>query len=185
MRHLLSVSNILKRIVTAIGNVAAWSAVLLMAVILFDVVSRRFFSVGSSELQELEWHLHTVLFMFCLGLGYVRNAHVRIDMLWENLGPRTKCWIEIIGILTFMMPFCLVVIYYGGELTHRSFIKGEVSSSTTGLPYRWLIKSAIPIGMSVLLMAGVAVLLEKIHTLWTFAQGDDDGAGSGPDLAET
>ncbi|HBT42847.1 MAG TPA: C4-dicarboxylate ABC transporter permease, partial [Rhodospirillaceae bacterium] len=57
MRHLLSVSNILKRIVTAIGNVAAWSAVLLMAVILFDVVSRRFFSVGSSELQELEWHL--------------------------------------------------------------------------------------------------------------------------------
>ena len=139
MRHLLSVSNILKRIVTAIGNVAAWSAVLLMAVILFDVVSRRFFSVGSSELQELEWHLHTVLFMFCLGLGYVRNAHVRIDMLWENLGQ----------------------------------------------PYRWLIKSAIPIGMSVLLMAGVAVLLEKIHTLWTFAQGDDDGAGSGPDLAET
>lgn len=177
MHHLLTVSNILSRIVTAIGNVAAWSAVLLMAVILFDVVSRRFFSVGSSELQELEWHLHTVLFMFCLGLGYVRNAHVRIDMVWENLGPRTKCWIEIIGILTFMMPFCLVVIYYGGELTHRSFIRGEVSSSTTGLPYRWLIKSAIPLGMSVLLMAGIAVLLEKVHALWAFSQGADDTPG--------
>lgn len=165
MLRLLRTSNALGGIVEKIGRLAAWVAIALIVVILFDVVSRRFFAMGSSKLQEFEWHLHTVLFMFCLGIGYIHDTHVRIDIIRERLGRRTRCWIEILGCILFLIPFCLVVIYYGAELTHRSWIKGEISSSATGLPFRWLIKSAIPIGMSVLLLSSVTVLLRQIVML--------------------
>src|SRR5690606_25838859 len=115
--------------------------------------------------QELEWHLHTVLFMFCIGLGVIHDSHVRIDIIRERLGPRAQGWIEIIGCVLFLIPFCLLVMYYGWELTSRSWDKGEISSSAAGLPYRWLIKSAIPIGMGVLLLGAISSLLRSIVKL--------------------
>lgn len=166
MQLLLKISDFLGDAVEKIGRLAAWIAIALIAVILFDVVSRRFFAMGSSKLQELEWHFHTVLFMFCLGIGYIHDTHVRIDMVREKLGRRAQCWIEILGCVLFLIPFCLVVIYFGAELTHRSWLKGEISSSATGLPFRWLIKSAIPIGMSVLLLSAFSVLLRRIVMLF-------------------
>lgn len=165
MHHLLRISDALGSFVNKIGRLASWTFFILVGVILVDVIGRHFFSIGSSQLQELEWHLHTVLLMFCIGFGYVQDSHVRIDIIRERLGRRTQCWIEIVGCVLFLIPFCLVVIYYGMELTGRSWDKSEISSSAAGLPYRWLIKSAIPIGMSVLLLAGVSVLLRRIVML--------------------
>ncbi|NGM87223.1 TRAP transporter small permease subunit [Parapusillimonas sp. SGNA-6] len=165
MQRILRVSNALAAFAEKVGYVAAWAALVLVVVIMFDVIGRHFFSVGSSKLQELEWHLHTILFMFCLGLGYVHDTHVRIDIVREKLGRRTKCWIEIIGAIFFLIPFCLVVIYYGIELTQRSWLANEISSSATGLPYRWLIKASIPIGTAVLLAAGISMLLRSIVRL--------------------
>jgi len=165
MQRILKVSNALAAFAEKVGYVAAWAALVLVAVIMVDVIGRHFFSVGSSKLQELEWHLHTVLFMFCLGLGYVHDTHVRIDIVREKLGRRTRCWIEIIGAILFLVPFCLVVMYYGVELTQRSWLANEISSSATGLPYRWLIKATIPLGTLVLLVAGISMLLRSIVRL--------------------
>ncbi|MGV3656010.1 MAG: TRAP transporter small permease subunit [Noviherbaspirillum sp.] len=165
MRHLLRISNLLGGIADRIGRWASWAFLALVIVIMFDVIGRHFFSIGSSKLQELEWHLHTVLFMFCLGFGYMSDSHVRIDIVRERLGPKTQCWIEIIGCVLFLIPFTLVVLYYGLELTERSWDKGEISSSAAGLPYRWLIKSAIPIGMFFLLLAAISILLRRIVML--------------------
>jgi len=176
MRFLLKFSDFLGSTVEKIGRLAAWVAIALIAVILFDVISRRFFAMGSSKLQELEWHFHTVLFMFCLGIGYIHDTHVRIDMVREKLGRRTQCWIEILGCVLFLIPFCLVVIHFGAELTHRSWLKGEISSSATGLPFRWLIKSTVPIGMSVLLLSAFSVLFRRIVMLFRpdLCEVDDD-----------
>jgi TRAP-type mannitol/chloroaromatic compound transport system permease small subunit len=165
MKTLLRISDALDRFVVGIGRFAAWSFVLLVVVIMFDVITRRFLSMGSVKLQEMEWYLHALLFLMCLGLGYVHNTHVRIEILSERFSERTRCWIEVAGCLLFLIPFCLLVIYYGGELTQRSWAKGEVSASATGLPYRWLIKAAVPAGMSVLLVGAVSVLMRRIVML--------------------
>ncbi|RIY39892.1 C4-dicarboxylate ABC transporter permease [Neopusillimonas maritima] len=166
MQGMLRLSNALGRFVERVGVIAAWSALVLVAVIIIDVVGRHFFSTGSSKLQELEWHLHTILFMFCLGLGYVHNTHVRIEIVSEKLGRCALCIIEILGCLLMLLPFCFVVIYYGMELTQRSWEVSEISSSATGLPYRWLIKSAIPLGTLVLAISGISILLRNIVRLF-------------------
>ncbi|MPZ09642.1 MAG: TRAP transporter small permease subunit, partial [Kiloniellaceae bacterium] len=121
---------------------------------------------GSTKLQEAEWHFHVILFAFCIGYAYLKDAHVRIDLLREKLNERTQWWIEIAGILLFLLPYCGLVVWFGINFTERSFATSEISASATGLTHRWLIKAVIPIGFTILALSGIAILLRKIVELF-------------------
>ena len=166
MKFLLRLDEIAESLVVGIGRIAAWSAVLLMIVIVFDVITRRFFVLGSTKLQDLEWHLHAILFLFCLGYAYLKDAHVRIDLVREQLSDRAKLWIELIGCLLFLIPYTIIVIYYGVDWWHRSFIQNEMAESATGLPFRWIIKAALPIAFVVLLISAVGMAFRKLVQLF-------------------
>ena len=166
MEVLIRVSEGLDRVITKVGKIAAWAGLILILITVFDVVTRRFFVLGSTKLQELEWHFHTILFAFCLGFAYLKDAHVRIDLLRENLSERTRWWIELAGCLLFLIPYCALVIYFSVEYTYKSFATSEVSASATGLTHRWIIKSAIPLGFTFLALSGIAVVLRKIVELF-------------------
>lgn len=166
MELLIRVSETLDRVITKIGKIAAWAGLALILVTVFDVITRRFFVLGSTKLQELEWHLHTILFAFCLGFAYLKDAHVRIDLVRENLSERTQWWIELAGCLFFLIPYCALVIHFSIEYTYKSFATDEVSASATGLTHRWIIKSAIPLGFILLALSGIAVVLRKIVELF-------------------
>ena len=166
MELLMRVSEGLDRIIVKVGKIAAWAGLFLILVTVFDVVTRRFFVLGSTKLQELEWHFHTILFAFCLGFAYLKDAHVRIDLVRESLSERTQWWIELAGCLLFLIPYCALVIHFSIEYTYKSFATSEVSASATGLTHRWIIKSAIPLGFTFLALSGVAVVLRKIVELF-------------------
>ena len=166
MEGLARLSEVLDRVVVWVGRIAAWVAIALMSVILFDVITRRFLVLGSTKLQELEWHLHTVLFALCLGFAYIKDAHVRIDLVRERLSVRAQWWLELCGCLFFLIPFCLVVLYFGADWWQRSYAINEGSSSATGLPYRWIIKAVLPIGFVFLLLATVTVVIRKLIELF-------------------
>ncbi len=160
MEALLKLSDGIDAIVSRIGKWAALLSIPLMLTIMFDVIQRKFGGQGSIKLQELEWHLHTSLFMLCFGFGYIRDSHVRIELIRDNLRPRTRAIVEMIGAIICILPFCALVIYFGYDFVLRSFENHEVSASTTGLTHRWLIKSTIPIGFGLLAMAGFSVFLK-------------------------
>lgn len=166
MESLVKVSNLFSRIATRTGQLTAWLMLALMGVIIFDVVTRRFFVLGSTKLQELEWHIHTVLFMLCLGYAYIKNAHVRIELVREHLSPRSQIWLELLGCIVFMLPYCLMIAYFGVDFVARSYEMGEISSAMTGLAHRWIIKSFLPIGFVLLLISGLSVLLRSVVLLF-------------------
>lgn len=166
MKFLLRLDEITESWIVWIGRVTAWVAIALMIVIVFDVITRRFLVLGSTKLQELEWHIHAVLFLFCLGYAYLKDAHVRIDLVRERVSRRTQLWIELIGCLFFLIPYCIIVIYYGADWWHRSFEQNEMAASATGLPYRWIIKAALPIGFVILLLSAVGMAFRKIVQLF-------------------
>lgn len=166
MELLTRVSEGLDRVITKIGKIAAWAGLALILITIFDVVTRRFFVLGSTKLQELEWHFHVILFALCIGYAYLKDSHVRIDLVRENLSERTQWWIELTGCLLFLLPYCALIVYFGIDFTQRSFDNNEVSASATGLTHRWLIKSMIPIGFSLLALSGFAIVLRKIVELF-------------------
>ena len=166
MQKLFRIQEFLARIVIGVGKLSAWLSIPLMVVIIFDVVTRRFLVLGSTKLQEAEWHLHAVLFLLCIGFTYIQDAHVRIDLLRERLSTRARDWVEFVGCIVFVIPYCLIVVYFAEDFVARSWAVGEASDSATGLPYRWAIKACLPVGLFVLLLSGITILLRKIIELF-------------------
>jgi TRAP-type mannitol/chloroaromatic compound transport system permease small subunit len=143
-----------RRAVTAGGYLSA--LVFLPALILtsiFDIVTRRFIQLGSTSLQELTWHFFFACVMFSIGYGYLKDRHVRVDILRERLPTGVKRRVEKLLLAAFLIPFCLVMIWFGSRMTWLSFLQGEHSRAALGLSARWIIKAALPLGVVLLLLA--------------------------------
>ncbi len=171
-KKVLQFSQYLEKVVIFFGKAGSWLAFPLIFIIIFDIITRRFFILGSTKLQEMEWHLHTALFLLTLGFAYIKNSHVRIEIVREKYSTLTKSIFEIIGIIFFLIPYTYIIIYYGIDFVSRSFNLSEVSSALTGLSHRWVIKAFIPLGLFILLLAGLSILLRNIVFLISYFAKD-------------
>ncbi|PJE38090.1 C4-dicarboxylate ABC transporter permease [Pseudooceanicola lipolyticus] len=165
MEQLLRIAEILSVPCRVVARGCGWLLLVLMAVILYDVIGRRFFATGSFKLQELEWHLHGAIAVLCFGWAYICNAHVRIDLFAERLTESARLKIEILAILLFLVPFMLAMTWFSVDFTYRSYIRAEGSPGGVGLPNRWIIKSAIPLGAILTIFGGLAVALRAYVAL--------------------
>jgi TRAP-type mannitol/chloroaromatic compound transport system permease small subunit len=152
--------------VRIVGLVAA--CVLLPAQIVLSagaVVARRFFHIQLTPVQELEWHLFFALVFLTLGSAYLADRHVRIDIVRDRMSERTRALIEIGGFFLALLPFSLIVLYLGSLPAWDAFVLGERSRAPLGLSHRWIIKSMIPIGALLLLLAGFVVAFRNFKIL--------------------
>ncbi len=177
MNKLLTIAERLDAIVDGIGRLAAWLLPVLVVLTVFDVVTRRYFFGSSAAVQEMEWHLHTAIFALCLGYGYLRNAHVRIEILRERMLSRGRAVVELLGCLFLLLPYMAVLIYFGVDFVASSYAMGEGSSSPAGLPHRWVIKGVLLLGIVLMLLAGISTALRQVLVL--FASSADLRARAG------
>ncbi|MEJ8571180.1 TRAP transporter small permease subunit [Microbaculum marinum] len=165
--------------VSWIGKAASFLYVPLIVVIIYDVTQRKvlefvptftetawFHAFNSNKLQEAEWHMHAILFLLCFGFAYIKDAHVRIELVRDKLAPRTRVWIELLGCIFFLVAYCYVVMRFGYDFAQNSFKLMEQSAAQTGLPLRFIIKSFLPFGFLVLALAGVAVAVKCVVYLF-------------------
>jgi len=147
------------------GKISATLMILLLINVFYDVVARYFFKASSIGLQELEWHLFAS--MFLLGIAYTLKAegHVRVDVLYEKFTEKNKAWVNVIGCLLFLLPFCCLVIMYGYDFTLESYSLNETSGDPGGLSHRWLIKSMIPLSALALIFSGLGVLIKNLRCI--------------------
>jgi TRAP-type mannitol/chloroaromatic compound transport system permease small subunit len=164
-KTLLKISSKLENILEAIGKLGAWLSLPLIGIIMFDIISRKFFVLGSTKLQEMEWHLHAALFLLALGYAYLKNSHVRIEVIREGFSTKLKAILEVIGVIIFILPYTGLIVWFGIDFVSRSYGLQEVSSALTGLSHRWVIKAFVPMGMAFLWLAGISVLLRNISYL--------------------
>jgi TRAP-type mannitol/chloroaromatic compound transport system permease small subunit len=94
-------------------------------------------------------------------VGYIRNTHVRIDVVTTQLKPRTHAWLELLGCILFAIPYTVIAIYFSADFAWISFVDNEGSESANGLPYRWIPKGFLFVGL-VLLLAGVLSVLMRV-----------------------
>ena len=183
MNGMLNLADKLDRIPRTVGKWAGFVVLPLIAVIMFDVITRKidFLRIGMSQLsfywviepiklQDMEWHLHAVILMLSFGYGYIMNSHVRVDIFREMLGRRGQAWIEFWGILLLAMPYLLIAIYFSWQFVKISFLQGEGSESLTGITHRYIIKSVMVIGFTLTMCAFLATFFR----LWALLFGDHD-----------
>jgi TRAP-type mannitol/chloroaromatic compound transport system permease small subunit len=163
-----AISWTLDLIVRKIGDWASWLWAILVLIIVGNVVLRYAFGEGRVELEELQWHLYS--FGFLIGLSYtmVSDGHVRVDIFHMKFRPRTKAWIEMLGILLFLFPFVALVLIYGVPFVIQAYELMEGSDAPGGLPYRWIVKSALVIGFALLAIAAFSRLTRATALLFGF-----------------
>ncbi len=145
-----------RKLLRLAGAIAAY--VFLPGLILtsiFDISTRRFLQLGSTPLQELTWHFFFACVMFGIGYTYLVDKHVRVDILRERLSPKWRTRVERVMLIGLLIPLSLIIIWFGGRMTWLSYLQGEGSRAALGLSSRWIVKSALPLGAFLLLLAAI------------------------------
>jgi len=164
MSTLLSLSRLIDRFNDQVGRWIRWlvlAAVLLSA---GNAIVRKIFSTSSNALLEIQWYLFAGVFMLGAGYAFLRNVHVRIDFVSTKLSKRTNTVIDILGIVIFLIPLCLILIALSWPFFYNAWVTGEMSQNAGGL-IRWPALALIPLGFSILLAQGVSELIKRIAFL--------------------
>lgn len=151
----------------SIGKGVAWLTSVLVVLICYDVLMRYFANHTSAWIIELEWHIFALIFL--LGAAYTlkHDKHVRVDLFYAKMNPKDKAWVNVVGGILFLIPWCLIVLYFSIHYAMNSFSMNEGSPDPGGLPARYIIKFAISFGIALLLLQAIAEVLTNITLIRT------------------
>lgn len=157
--------RVLSKVASLCGGLATLTMILLLLNVFYDVVMRYAFNDVSIGMQELEWHLFAATFL--LGIPYTlqRDAHVRVDIFYEGWSDPVKAWINLLGALLLVLPFCCLIVYFGVDFAVEAYSINEGSGDPGGLPYRWLIKSLIPLAMGLSALASLTLVTQALMVI--------------------
>ncbi|MGB3618597.1 MAG: TRAP transporter small permease subunit [Catalinimonas sp.] len=150
------VAGAIDRVNEGVGRAVSWLNTALVLLIGYDVLTRYAFNYTQVGVVEAEWHLFALVFLLGAGWAYKHDRHVRVDVFYCRLSPRGRAWVNLLGVVCFLLPFCWVAARAGWRFTSNSFRFAESSPDPGGLPFRYLIKAAIPLGFALLSLQGVA-----------------------------
>ena len=164
MRALLRVSGAIDGVNERFGRIADWCVLLASLISAGNALVRYGFSFSSNAWLEIQWYLFAAMFM--LGAPYTlrRNEHVRVDVIYGNLSPRLKLWVDLLGGILFLMPAVLIIGWMSWPLFYDSWQSGEVSSNAGGL-IRWPVKLLLPLGFGLLALQGLSEIIKRIAAL--------------------
>jgi TRAP-type mannitol/chloroaromatic compound transport system permease small subunit len=160
---LLTIEKWINRITDVVGAIATMAMFLMLVNVFYDAIMRYFFNTGSIAMQEMEWHLFSVVFMFGIAYTLKEDGHVRVDILYDRLTPQIRAIINIVGTLLLLMPLSFLVIEGSIWFVHEAWQVGEISGDPGGLSYRWLIKAVIPISFGFLIISAIGFMIRNVN----------------------
>ena len=156
-----SFARFMDKISIRIGHAASWMTLILVLVTMYDVIMRYIFKAGSIWIQESEWYLFAANFMLAASWTLLRNGHVRVDIFYVKFSTKTKAWIDLIGSILLLLPFCILIVYSSIPFVFDSWAMWEGSSDPGGLPARYLLKSLIPLTFILLALQGISEIIKN------------------------
>lgn len=176
--------NIVKAIVRGIDGlnewigrvIVAWMTLVLVLVVFIDVVMRYLLNTSFVFTQELEWHIFGFIFLIGAGYTLLYDGHVRVDIIYQRLGPRGRAWTNLIGVIFFLIPGCIMVILTSWKFMLNSWSVMEGSPDPGGIPYRFLLKGTITVGFVLLTLQGISMGIHSLMQLLGKETPEEDGA---------
>ncbi|HKJ10477.1 MAG TPA: TRAP transporter small permease subunit [Gammaproteobacteria bacterium] len=159
------------------GRAISWLTLLLVLDTFAVVVLRYLFSVGWIAMQESMTYLHA--FVFLLGAAYTlrHDGHVRVDIVYRDLGPRARAWLDLLGTFVFLVPVCAFILWSSWGYVASSWALHEGSEEAGGLPLVYILKTAIPVMAVLMLIQGLS---QTLHCVLTIAGVEGSPSGHRP-----
>ena len=161
MTALLAVSNAIDRINAFIGKAVSWLILVAVLVSAGNAVIRKTFNMSSNGWLELQWYLYGAAFLLAAAYTLKENEHIRIDIIYGSRTRRTQHWIDLLGHMFFLIPFCLLMSYFLVPWALQAFYTGESSNNTGGLVL-WPARFVLAGGFVLLVAQGVSEIIKKI-----------------------
>ncbi|MBN2791707.1 MAG: TRAP transporter small permease subunit [Desulfuromonadales bacterium] len=174
MKVIHAIVRAIDRLNEWVGTATSWLSTLLVVVVCYDVFTRYFLRKSSVAVQELEWHIFAVLFLIAAAYTLKQDSHVRVDVFYTLMSPRGQAWINMLGGIIFLIPFCILILWTSKNFISMSWAVREISPDPGGLPYRYALKAMIPIGFSLILLQGIALTLRSFCTVIGRPMEDSD-----------
>ncbi|MBK9594935.1 MAG: TRAP transporter small permease subunit [Rhodocyclales bacterium] len=182
MNTLLKASTLIDAFSERVGRTVIWLVLAAVLISAGNAIVRKAFNTSSNALLEIQWYLFSAVFLLGAGYAFLKNAHVRIDFISNHLSPRVRNWIDIVGILVFLGPLCILLIKLSWPLFVNAWTSGEMSQNAGGL-IRWPVMLMIPAGMALLLLQAASELIKRFAFL-RGALPDPLGHGEEPSIED-
>lgn len=176
MKALLRLSGVIDAISRFFGRIIIWLVLAATLISATNAIARKLFNIGSNAILEIQWYLFAAVFLLGAGYTFLKDAHVRVDVVANRLSMSTRILIDILGILIFLLPLCWFMIVFSWPILGQAYQSGEVSSNSGGL-IRWPVYALVPAGFALLGLQGISELIKRVAFL--------RGLGPNPLIKET
>src|SRR5919201_6355463 len=164
MRSLLALSRAIDALNERLGRIVFWGVLIMVLVSAGNATSRYAFNVASNAWLELQWYLFSAVFLLCAGYTLLHNEHIRIDVVSSLLSRRKQMWIDVFGLVFFLLPMTLFIMWLSWPVFMNAWTSGEISGSAGGL-VRWPVRLLVPAGFLLLSLQGISELIKRIAYL--------------------
>jgi TRAP-type mannitol/chloroaromatic compound transport system permease small subunit len=164
MRALLRFSNAVDWLNAQVGKWVIWLILGSTIISAINALVRKIFNASSNAYLEVQWYLFAGAFLLAAGYTLLHGEHVKIDVVSSHLSKRKQIWIDIIGFTFFLMPMCMIILWFGTPFFLQGWRSGEMSSNAGGL-IRWPVYALMPLGFSLLMLQGLSELVKRIAFL--------------------
>jgi TRAP-type mannitol/chloroaromatic compound transport system permease small subunit len=164
VNSLLGLSRLIDGFSERVGKSVYWLILAAVLISALNAVVRKIFNMSSNAFLEIQWYLFSAVFLLTAGYTLLHKEHVRIDVISGRLSKTKQIWIDIIGLVFFLIPFCLLVIALSWPLFVKVFVTSEMSSNAGGL-IRWPVYVLMPLGFAFLFVQGISELIKRFAFL--------------------
>lgn len=164
MNFMLQFSRLIDGISEAVGRAAIWLVLVVVLISAGNAVSRFAFNLSSNAMLEIQWYIFSAIFLFCAAYVLKKNEHIRIDVITGRFSARAQNWIDVFGILIFLLPMALLIAYLSWPVFMNAWNSGEMSSNPGGL-IRWPVRLLLPLGFALLILQAISELIKRLAFL--------------------
>lgn len=164
MRTLLRLSSLIDGLNDRFGWLSDYFVLVAVLISAGNAAIRYLFGYSSNGFLEIQWYLFGALVLFGASQTLAHNGHVRVDVLYGIVSHRMRLYVDLFGLILFLMPASLFLAWLSWPVFVTSYVQGETSPNFGGL-IRWPIVLALPLGFALLSLQGVSEIIKRVGAL--------------------
>ncbi len=161
MSALLQFSLAIDWISERLGRVAAVAVLLTALISAGNAFVRYVLDISSNGWLEIQWYLFAGIVMLGAPVVLKLNEHVRVDLIYGRLKGNMPVYIDLFGLVFFLLPVTLLMTYLSWPLLVKMFLMNEMSNNAGGL-VRWPAMLMLPLGFGMMCLQGFSEIVKRI-----------------------